>query len=161
MRETALYRLFTFHLQNLTSIFLSLVRLSNESAKVRVPLWRFVTIQALKLTTRTSSPSMNIAHSLSYIYPIIRVDRPVCVRASAFARARVCVQRTRTEDVSQERISSLYSRRSSYKYFTTYSGSSIRNVYQYTFSPTLALQPSFGPRPTSMKLSVSLWFTRS
>jgi hypothetical protein len=30
----------------------------------------------------------------------------------------------------------------------------------YFFFP-LALQPNFGPRPTSMKLSVSLWFTRS
>jgi hypothetical protein len=39
-----------------------------------------------------------------------------------------------------------------------YSRQSNTNLYPFL---SLALQPSFGPRPTSMKLSVSLWFTRS
>jgi hypothetical protein len=43
MREPAVYRLLTFHVPNLMSIFLSLGRLSRESVKVQGPLWHFVT----------------------------------------------------------------------------------------------------------------------
>jgi hypothetical protein len=38
MREPALYRLLTFHVPNLMSIFFSLGRLSKESVQVRGPL---------------------------------------------------------------------------------------------------------------------------
>jgi hypothetical protein len=37
----------------------------------------------------------------------------------------------------------------------------MRSYILYIFFFSLALQPQFGPWPTSMKLSVSLWFSRS
>jgi hypothetical protein len=43
MSEPALYRLLTFHVPNLMSVFLSLGRLSKESVQLRDPLWHFVT----------------------------------------------------------------------------------------------------------------------
>jgi hypothetical protein len=43
MSEPALYRLLTFHVPNLISIFFSFGRLSKESVQVRGPLWHFVT----------------------------------------------------------------------------------------------------------------------
>jgi hypothetical protein len=42
MSEPALYRLLTFPVPNLASIFLSLDRLSKESVQVRGPLWHFI-----------------------------------------------------------------------------------------------------------------------
>jgi hypothetical protein len=43
MREPAIYRLLTFHISNLMSIFPNLVRLSKESVQVQGLFWRFVT----------------------------------------------------------------------------------------------------------------------
>jgi hypothetical protein len=57
MSEPALYRLLTFHMPNLISIFLSLGRLSKESVEVRDPLWHFVT--QLCFTMRSCYPTPN------------------------------------------------------------------------------------------------------
>jgi hypothetical protein len=43
MSEPALYRLLTFQVPNLMSIFLSLGHLSKESAQVQGPSWHFIT----------------------------------------------------------------------------------------------------------------------
>jgi hypothetical protein len=43
MSESALYRLLTFRVLNLVSIFLSVCHPSKESVQVRGPLWHFVT----------------------------------------------------------------------------------------------------------------------
>jgi hypothetical protein len=42
MSEHALYRLLTFHVRNLVSIFLCLVHVYKESVQVWNPLWHFV-----------------------------------------------------------------------------------------------------------------------
>jgi hypothetical protein len=57
MSDSALCRFLTFHVPNLTSIFLSLSHLSKESVQVRGPSWHFVTSFFLRRGVVSPTPN--------------------------------------------------------------------------------------------------------
>jgi hypothetical protein len=68
MSHRALYRLLTFHLPNLMSIFLSLGRFSKESVQVRGRLWHFVTsLFFLRCEVPRPTPKLN-CHPFSAVH---------------------------------------------------------------------------------------------
>jgi hypothetical protein len=72
--EPALYRLLTFHVPNLTSLFLSLGRLSEESVQVRGPLWHFVKSLFLRREVVSPTPKPQLGGPSFFGCPRLRIQ---------------------------------------------------------------------------------------
>jgi hypothetical protein len=81
MSEPALYRLVTFYIPNLISIFLSIGQISKKSTQVRGPLWHFITNLLFTVTIcqpHAQSPSWRaVRDCLFNIYSAtLHIQRP-------------------------------------------------------------------------------------